>query len=222
MALKLIIEENFQDIETLVEETVDHVKSYYIVGPFLQGNLKNKNGRRYPTHILEREVNRYRRDFIEQNRGLGELGHPQGPTINLDRASHKFISLEKQGDNFIGKAKILIEQPHGKMAAGFINENVKLGVSSRGMGSVRHFGDSDEVQEDYFLATPGDIVHDPSAPGAFVNGIMEGKEWVWNNGILVESVIAGYKKNIKNAPSTRLEEARISVFNDFMDKISKS
>lgn len=225
--LKLITEQNFEDIQILEEDiSVEKQtyggpsKNYYIHGPCLVGNEKNRNGRRYPEHILDREANRYNKDFIQTNRALGELGHPEGPGINLPLASHKFTELRKEGHNWIGKAKILHDLPNGKIAAGLIAEGVKLGISSRGMGSVRNINGEDIVQDDYFLATPGDIVHDPSAPGAFVNGIYEKAEWTWNNGILVEHVIYDYKKELDKIPNSRLEEGRIKVFNDFMERIS--
>lgn len=225
MGLKLITESNFEDIssQSVVEDvTAPGVKCYYIEGVILQGNLQNKNKRIYPVELLDREVARYNRDYISQNRALGELGHPEGPTINLERASHMFVALHRDGTNYFGRAKVLTQQEMGRKVAGFIDEGVKLGISSRGVGSIRNVNGTDIVQNDYFLATAGDIVHDPSAPGAFVRGIMEGKEWAWEEGILKESVIAGYHQLVKNAPSARLEEVRLQVFQDFMDRISKS
>ncbi len=225
MHLQLITEMNFENVHVeQLDEAEDSPefgkKCYYISGIFLQANIKNKNGRIYPVEILERECSRYNRDFIQQNRGLGELGHPEGPAINLERASHKFLDLHRDGNNFVGRARILESLPNGKIAAGLLSEGVKLGVSSRGMGSVNKFGGESRVGEDYFLATPGDIVHDPSAPSAFVNGILEGKEWVWDNGILQECVIAGYKNELDNTNMNHLEESRIKVFDDFMKRIS--
>lgn len=219
MALKLITETNFTDVKTVLEDilTEDQTtivgKCWYITGPFLQGNIKNKNGRIYPVEILEKEVSRYNREFINQNRALGELGHPQGPTINLDRVSHQFIDLHREGNDFVGKAKILSSQEHGKKVAGFLSEGIKLGISSRGMGSLRNVNGIDQVQNDYFLATAGDIVLDPSAPNAFVNGIYEKAEWVWDNGILVERFI----QNTKNELDKKLDEEKILVaFDQFL------
>jgi hypothetical protein len=224
--LKLITETNFEDITTKQEEDMIlaegstepfAVKNWYITGIFLQGNLKNKNGRVYPIELLEREVTRYNRDFISQKRALGELGHPEGPTVNLDRASHQFLDLHRDGSNFIGKAKILSTQEHGRKVAGFLSEGIKLGISSRGMGSIRNVNGVDQVQNDYFLATAGDIVLDPSAPSAFVNGIYEGKEWVWNNGLLVEHFLTNTKKELDK----KFDESKIlEAFNQFMKGLS--
>lgn len=220
--LKLITETNFENISSKQEDDLVitegtsegyTVKNWYITGIFLQGNLKNKNGRVYPIDLLEREVSRYNKDFISQNRALGELGHPNGPAVNLDRASHQFLDLHRDGNNFIGKAKILQTQEHGKKVAGFLSEGIKLGISSRGMGSIRNVGGVDQVQSDYFLATAGDIVLDPSAPSAFVNGIYEGKEWIWNNGLLVEHFLEQTKHDLDK----KYDETKIlNAFETFM------
>ena len=211
----------------LLTEVMDHVnivppgapgKSYYIQGVFLQGNLQNRNGRVYPMAILEKEVDRYNREYISKKRALGELGHPDGPGINLDRVSHLITELYRDGNNFVGKAKIL-DTPHGKIVKSLIDAQVMLGVSSRGMGTLREAGNGvHEVQDDFYLATAADIVADPSAPDAFVQGIMEGKEWVWNNGILTERVIDGYKKKID---TPKFNETRaLDLFSQFMQDIS--
>ena len=180
--MKLITEE-IESAKVLVEEK-DGKKSMFIEGIFLQGNLKNRNGRFYPVETLQKEVNRYTESFISKGRALGELGHPDGPTVNLDRVSHKIVDLHKEGTNFIGKAKLL-DTPMGKIAQSLIDEGVQLGVSSRGMGSLRDTNEGYKVVgEDFMLATAADIVADPSAPDAFVNGIMEGVEWIWDAGLL--------------------------------------
>ncbi len=211
-------------IETLEESAMVpgqpniSTKKYYIQGPMIQCDTPNRNKRKYPKHIVEKEVDRYRRDFINDNRALGELGHPQGPAINLDKASHKIISLVEDQNNYIGKALIL-DTPHGKIVKNFMDENVKLGVSSRGMGSVKNDGQWDIVQNDYFLATPADIVHDPSAYDAFVQALMESKEWVWNNGVIKEQTIDGYKKTIEKARFD--EDAIMEAFSDFFQNLSR-
>lgn len=217
--MKLITETNFSDVKTTSEDilTEDNStvigKCWYITGPFLQGNIKNKNGRIYPVEILQKEVSRYNVEFISQNRALGELGHPQGPTINLDRVSHQFVDLHREGNDFVGKAKILSAQDHGRKVAGFLSEGIKLGISSRGMGSLRNVNGIDQVQNDYYLATAGDIVLDPSAPNAFVNGIYEKAEWVWDNGILVEHFIHDVKKELDK----KLDEGKIlAAFDQFL------
>lgn len=195
--MKLITELN-EDINFLVEDHASNpgLKHYYVKGIFLQGNLPNRNGRKYPGHILEKEVNRYTNTYISQRRALGELGHPEGPGINLDRASHLITELYKDGDNYIGKAQVLLNTIYGNQVKAFIDNEVKLGVSSRGMGSLKNNGGVDEVQEDFWLATAADIVADPSAPDAFVRGIMEGKEWIMEGGIFKEVQIAEVKKKI--------------------------
>ena len=183
-----LITEMIEDVQYL-EEKVGDKKNLYIEGVFLQAEQKNRNGRVYPQQILEREVKRYNEKYIDQNRAFGELGHPQGPTVNLDRASHMITELKADGSNFVGKAKIM-DTPMGKIVKSIMNEGAQLGVSSRGMGSLKEKNGVNEVQDDYYLATAADIVADPSAPGCFVQGIMEGKDWAWDNGALKESEIA--------------------------------
>ena len=194
--MKLITEQN-NDIEVLTEEK-DGKKSTYIKGVFLQTEITNRNGRMYKFDTMNREVTKYNEEFVNRGRALGELGHPEGPTLNLDRVSHKIVELYPEGTNFIGKAK-LMETPMGKIAKSLLDEGVRLGVSSRGMGSLKKESACNVVQDDFMLATAADIVADPSAPDAFVDGIMEGKEWIWDNGILKESAIAEIKKEIDQA-----------------------
>ena len=195
-------------------------KKMYIEGVFLQGNLKNRNGRMYPVNTLAKEVGRYSESFIKKGRALGELGHPDGPTVNLDRVSHKITELRQEGNNFIGKAQLL-ETPMGKIAKSLIAEGVTLGVSSRGIGTLKEDRDGLKVVgEDFQLATAADIVADPSAPDAFVNGIMEGKEWVWEGGILREQFVDETKKRINTLVSQKaLEEHKINLFNDFLSNL---
>ena len=195
-------------------------KKMYIEGVFLQGDLKNRNGRMYPVNTLAKEVERYNESFVSKGRAVGELGHPDGPTVNLDRVSHKIVSLEQKGNNFMGKAQLL-ETPMGKIAKSLIAEGVTLGVSSRGVGSLKEDRDGVKVVgEDFQLATAADIVADPSAPDAFVNGIMEGKEWVWEGGILREHFVDETKKRINTLVSQKaLEEHKINLFNDFLSNL---
>lgn len=213
-----LITEQIENVEILVEEK-NGKKSLYIEGVFLQGDIQNRNGRKYPMDTLRKEVDRYTKTFIESSRALGELGHPDGPTVNLDRVSHRIISLKEDGTNFIGKAKIL-NTPMGKIAQSLLDEGVKLGVSSRGIGSLIKKEGCNIVGDDFMLATAADIVADPSAPDAFVEGIMEGKEWVWDGGKLREQRVEAYRKTIHNAASRRkLEEAKLSAFNDFLQNL---
>jgi len=206
--MKLITEIN--DDVKITEEVLEEgrSKNVFIEGIFLQGNIKNRNGRLYRVETLQKEVDRYNRDYITKGRGVGELGHPNGPTINLDRVSHKIVKLERQGENFVGKAMIT-STPMGNIAKGLLSDGVQLGVSSRGMGSIKANNEGvNEVQDDFFLATPADIVSDPSAPEAFVNGIMEGVDWVWNNGTLVAHKLEGVQEDIEKAARSReLDEA---------------
>ena len=192
-------------------------KKMYIEGVFLQGDIKNRNGRMYPVNTLAREVGRYNESFVQKGRALGELGHPEGPTVNLDRVSHKITSLRQEGNNFIGKAQLL-ETPMGKIAKSLISEGVTLGVSSRGVGSLKEDNKGCKVVgEDFMLATAADIVADPSAPDAFVSGIMEGKEWVWEGGILREQLAQKTEKRINTlVDQKRLEEHKLNLFNDFL------
>ncbi len=195
-------------------------KKLYIEGVFLQGGIKNRNGRLYPTETLAREVGRYNESFVKKGRALGELGHPDGPTVNLDRVSHKITSLRQEGNNFKGKAQLL-STPMGKIASSLIDEGVTLGVSSRGVGSLREDNTGAKVVgEDFQLATAADIVADPSAPDAFVNGIMEGKEWVWEGGMLREQLASRTKRRINTlVDQKRLEEHKLSLFNDFLSNL---
>jgi hypothetical protein len=212
--MKLITEGNFEDVQVLVEES-NGKKNLYIEGIFLQGDIKNRNGRVYPFNVLEREVGRYNESYVSAGRALGELGHPDGPTVNLDRVSHKIVSLKAEGSNFIGKAQIL-STPMGSIAKNLLESGVKLGVSSRGMGSIEERNGANYVRDDFMLATAADIVSDPSAPDAFVNGIMEGKEWVWDNGILKEARVAKYKRYISESTRRNIEERSLKVFEDFL------
>jgi hypothetical protein len=205
-----LIREEIETVEVLTESN-NGKKTFYIQGPFLQGDIKNRNGRIYESRILAKEVQRYDEQYIAKNRAMGELGHPDGPTVNLDRVSHKITSLKQEGSNFIGKAKIL-ETPMGRIAGALLNDGVTLGVSSRGMGSITQRNGANYVGEDFMLATAADIVADPSAPDAFVQGIMEGKEWVWDNGLLKECDIQRVKDAINNAPTHRLNEAVLEGF----------
>ena len=194
-------------------------KKMYIEGVFLQGDLKNRNGRMYPVNTLTREVGRYNESFVQKGRALGELGHPDGPTVNLDRVSHKITSLKQEGNNFVGKAQIL-NTPMGKIASSLIEEGVTLGVSSRGIGSLREQNGVKYVGEDFQLATAADIVADPSAPDAFVNGIMEGKEWVWEGNSFREQIATETKNKINAlAAQKALEEHKLSLFNEFINSL---
>ena len=198
-----LITEQIENVEVITEgKGAD--KKLYIEGVFLQSELKNRNGRMYPFSVLEKEVNRYNEEYVKTSRALGELGHPDGPTVNLDRVSHRITSLRSEGNNFIGKAQIL-DTPMGKIAKSLLEEGVKLGVSSRGMGSIDRREDCNVVMDDFMLATAADIVADPSAPDAFVNGIMEGKEWAWDNGILKETKVAKYQRYMDSATRRNLE-----------------
>ena len=216
--MKLITEE-IESVEFLVE-TRNGKKSMYIEGVFLQGNIKNRNGRMYPMETLRREVGRYNENHVAAGRALGELGHPEGPTVNLDRVSHKIVSLKESGSNFVGKAKIL-GTPMGKIASSLIDEGVKLGVSSRGIGSLKPTREGiNVVGDDFMLATAADIVADPSAPDAFVEGIMEGKDWVWDGGILREKFAKKTYKEINTLVTQKqLDEKKLNLFNDFLNSI---
>ena len=209
-----LITENIEEIQVLAEEK-DGKKHLYIEGVFLQSEIKNRNGRIYPFSVLEKEVGRYNEEYVSKGRALGELGHPDGPTVNLDRVSHRIVSLKAEGTNFMGKARIL-DTPMGAIAKNLLEEGVKLGVSSRGMGSIDRQESASYVMDDFMLATAADIVADPSAPDAFVNGIMEGKEWVWSNGILKEKEIAEMKHSIDTASRIELEEKTLKAFERFI------
>ena len=214
-----LITEVIEDVQIITEASEDGKKTYMIEGIFMQGNKKNRNGRIYETDILEREVQRYSDEYIKKNRAYGELGHPQGPTINLDRVSHMIKELYRDGDNFKGRAKIM-DTPMGNIVKNLMDEGATLGVSSRGMGSLKAKNGVNYVQDDFYLATAGDIVADPSAPDAFVEGIMEGKEWVWDNGLIKEVEIAHYRDQINESVRKRQsEEAMLQVFEDFLRKL---
>ena len=217
--MKLICEVN-EDIRYISEAKEDGKKQYFIEGVFMQGDIKNRNGRVYPAEVLDKEVKRYNKEYITKNRAYGELGHPQGPSINLERVSHMITKLERDGSNFMGRAKIMTETPYGAIVKSLMDEGAQLGVSSRGMGSLKTNRQGiSEVQGDFYLATAADIVADPSAPDAFVQGIMEGKEWVWQNGVIREATISDYQKQIKTASREELEEAKLRVFKDFLTKL---
>ena len=216
--MKLITEE-ISSVK-FITEGKGSKKKLYIEGVFLQGDIKNRNGRMYPVNTLEKEVNRYNESFVQKGRALGELGHPEGPTVNLDRVSHKITSLVREGNNFKGKAQLL-ETPMGKIAKSLLGEGVMLGVSSRGVGSLREDTNGVKVVgEDFQLATAADIVADPSAPDAFVNGIMEGREWVWEGGTLREQLAEKTKRTINTlVDQKRLEEHKLNLFNDFLSNL---
>lgn len=217
-----LITELTEEVKYLVEEK-EGKKHFYIEGIWMQGDLGNRNGRRYPVEVLDKEVKRYNEQYIAKNRAYGELGHPSGPSINLDRVSHMIKSLHREGNNFVGKAKIM-DTPMGNIVKNLISEGAQLGVSSRGMGSIKEGKDGlMEVQDDFYLATAGDIVADPSAPDAFVQGIMEGVEWIWDNGILKAQRIEEYKEQLNRGARQRIsEETAIKVFKQFFQDISKS
>ena len=215
--MKLITEQN-NDIEVLTEEK-DGKKSTYIKGVFLQTEITNRNGRMYKFDTMNREVTKYNEEFVNRGRALGELGHPEGPTLNLDRVSHKIVELYPEGTNFIGKAK-LMETPMGKIAKSLLDEGVQLGVSSRGLGSIKKEGNCSVVADDFILSTAADIVADPSAPDAFVEGIYEGREWVTVDGKIKEQQIEAIKAAIDNAPTPQeLQERKISAFATFLRSI---
>jgi hypothetical protein len=216
--MKLICEVN-EELKVITEANERGGKSYFIEGVFMQAEQKNRNNRSYPKNIMAREVNRYVDEHIKQNRAYGELGHPSGPTINLERVSHMIKELREDGNNYIGRAKIM-DTPYGNIVKNLMDEGARLGVSTRGMGSLKERNGCMEVQDDFHLATAADIVADPSAPDAFVHGVMEGKEWVWDNGILKEVDIAGYKNRINEAARSRRTETEVlGVFRDFISKL---
>ena len=214
--MKLISEE-IASAEMLVEET-NGKKDYKIKGVFLQSNIKNRNGRIYPKEILAKEVTRYNKEFINKKRAFGELGHPDGPTVNLERVSHMITSLKPEGKNFIGEAKVM-DTPYGKIVKNLIDEGAQLGVSSRGMGSIVRMNGRNVVGKDFYLATAADIVADPSAPDAFVEGIMEGKEWVWDNGVLKAKSVEAYKEQIEKTKRSELAQVKAQVFENFLSKV---
>tara|TARA_B100000131_G_scaffold253182_1_gene247183 strand:+ start:636 stop:1289 length:654 start_codon:yes stop_codon:yes gene_type:complete len=215
-----LIREEIESVEFITEKLKNGKQNLYIEGIFLQGNIKNRNGRMYPMETLQREVARYNESNITSGRALGELGHPDGPTVNLDRVSHKIVSLKESGSNFIGRAKIL-DTPMGSIASSLIKEGVKLGVSSRGIGSLKPTKEGfNVVGDDFMLATAADIVADPSAPDAFVEGIMEGKEWIWEGNSFREQLASETKNKIESlATQKRLEEHKLSLFNEFINSL---
>jgi len=220
--MKLISELVTEQVKLLVEEDSDdkEKKNYFIEGVFLQGNLKNRNGRVYPMEVLDKEVERYNKEYIEKNRAYGELGHPQGPTINLERVSHMVKGLEKQGDNYIGKAKIM-DTPYGNIVKNLMNEGAMLGGSSRGMGSLKDNKGVMEVQDDFYLATAADIVADPSAPDAFVRGVMEGVEWVMDPdaGLKMIKVADETQKQVKKMSVKQIEEQKLAIFDNYLKSL---
>jgi len=213
-----LFSEAVEEVEYITEAKENGGKNYKIRGIFLQADIKNRNGRIYPMEVLEKEVSKYNKNFIEEKRAYGELGHPDGPTVNLERVSHLTTSLERDGKNFIGEAKIM-ETPMGKIVKSLMNEGCKLGVSSRGMGSLQQKGGANYVKDDFYLATAADIVADPSAPNAFVEGVMEGKEWVWNNGALVESHLIELKKQLDVKQRNRDAKIEALEFAKFLKRL---
>jgi len=217
--MKLICEVVEDSLEFIAEAKEDGSKNYKIKGIFMQGEIKNRNNRIYPVQVIKEEVDKYKKNYIDKNRAYGELGHPNGPTINLERVSHMITDLYQDGNNFVGEAKIM-DTPYGKIVKNLMDEGAQIGVSSRGMGSLKENGNGTQVvQKDYHLATAADIVADPSAPDAFVEGIMEGKEWIWENGVLREAQISEYKDTISTTSRKNLEETKLSVFSDFISKL---
>ena len=212
-----LISDSIENIEFITEAKEGGGKDYKIRGVFLQADVKNRNGRVYPYNILQKEVKRYNKEFIQKKRAFGELGHPDGPTVNLERVSHMITDLYPDESNFMGEAKVM-DTPYGKIVKNLIDEGAQLGVSSRGMGSLESKGGAQHVRDDFYLATAADIVADPSAPNAFVEGIMEGKEWIWDNGIVKEVDIENYQKEIENKRINR-EEATVAAWQDFVSKL---
>ena len=216
--MKLITEIN-EEVKILTEESESGSKNFYIEGIFMQAERKNRNGRMYPVEVLAKEANRYITEYVMKNRAYGELGHPDGPSINLERVSHMIKELRQEGNDFYGKAKIM-DTPYGNIVKNLISEGACVGVSTRGMGSLEERSDGTRVvKDDFYLATAADIVADPSAPDAFVRGIMEGKEWVWDNGIIKEIQISQYKETIKKSSKKNLEENMLKTFNHFLSKL---
>ena len=213
-----LISEAIQDVEYICEEKENGKKDYKIRGIFMQGDIKNRNGRIYPKDVLMKEVGNYNRKFVDENRAFGELGHPDGPTVNLERVSHLVTSLKPDGSNVLGEARIL-ETPMGKIVKTLMDEGTKLGVSSRGMGSLDERNGAKYVRDDFYLAAAADIVADPSAPNAFVQGVMEGKEWVWNNGSLVEAHVAEVKKKFDVKKRQRQANMEALEFAKFLKKL---
>ena len=217
--MKLISEFNDYAIEpVIVEENEKGEKDYFIEGVFMQGDIKNRHGRIYPIDVMKKEVGRYVKEFVEKDRAFGELGHPDGPTINLDKVSHMITKLEQDGSNFMGRAKIL-STPNGQIVRNLINDGAKLGVSSRGLGSLEQRGGAQVVKDDFQLATAADIVADPSAPEAFVEGIMEGVEWVYESGILKAKDLDTMQKELRTAKLNQLEETKINLWKKFVENL---
>ena len=212
-----LITETIENIEVLTEDKANGKKDYKIRGVFMQADIKNRNGRVYPVDTLAKEVKRYTNEFINKKRAFGELGHPDGPTVNLARVSHMITSLKPEGKNFIGEAKVM-DTPYGKIVKNLIDEGAQLGVSSRGMGSIQQSQGRNVVGKDFYLATAADIVADPSAPDAFVEGIMENKEWVWDNGVLKSMEVEQYKEEIERTKRKELAEVKANIFKDFLSK----
>ena len=216
--MKLIAEFN-DTIAPIITESKNGGKDYFIEGVFMQSDIKNRNGRVYPKNIMEKEVDRYNKEFVEKQRAFGELGHPEGPTINLDKVSHLIQSLTLEGKNYVGKAKIL-STPNGEIVKALINDGAKLGVSSRGLGSLEQKGNAQYVKDDFQLATAGDIVADPSAPEAFVEGIMEGVEWIMgDDGILTAHQAEDYQRTLKSARLNKLEETKLNLWKRFVESL---
>ena len=216
--MKLICELTESVDYELIEEGAGKSKQYFIEGIFMQSEQKNKNGRIYPKEVLQKEVKRYNKEYVEPKRAFGELGHPDGPTVNLDKVSHMITELVEDGKNFIGRAKIL-DTPNGQIVKSLIDEGARLGVSSRGMGTLKPDKKAQIVQDDFYLATAADIVADPSAPNAFVEGIMEGVEWVWDNGLLKAQDVERAKQNIQKASSKQLEEVKLKEFKNLLSNL---
>ena len=213
-----LIKEHTEEVKLIVEEKLGKPKEYFIEGIFLQSNLKNRNGRMYSKDIMDKEVKRYTEEYVDKNRAFGELGHPDTPSINLDRVCMMIKSLKEDGDNYVGRAKIM-DTPYGKIVKSLIDEGAQLGVSSRGMGSLINKNGVQMVQDDFTLATAADVVADPSAPGAFVQGIMEGREWMLVDGKFVEKDLSEARGIIRATPSSRLEEQKLKLFMNFLQKI---
>ena len=217
--MKLISEFNDYGVQpVIVEENENGKKDYFIEGIFMQSEIKNRNGRIYPKEVIQNEVKRYNKEFVQKDRAFGELGHPEGPTINLDKVSHLITKLEEDGNNFVGRAKIL-STPNGQIVKNLIDDGAKLGVSSRGLGSLESKGNAQYVKDDFQLATAGDIVADPSAPEAFVEGIMEGVEWVYESGILKAKDIDEMQKEMKTARLNKLEETKLNLWKRFVENL---
>ena len=216
--MKLITEVVDENAIEFITEENNGEKSHYIKGVFMQAEQKNRNGRIYPKKVLDEQVRKYVNNYVDQNRAFGELGHPDGPVVNLERVSHMIKELREDGNNWVGKAKIM-DTPYGKIVKNLIDEGAKLGVSSRGMGSLKNVKGTNIVQDDFYRATAADIVADPSAPEAFVEGVMEGKEWVWNNGVIREQEVETIRDELTKAKRKQLEEAKLNLFKSFLSKL---